>query len=131
MGYFLIDARSRPARHLVEGLPLSYETKEKEIDLASGGPLKFNKLAKQEIVTKEMPVTILIPNPRNMYGQQLSFASIAKTIMTLCFLGQKKSKGLLNQTDGSILNQYLSNIRFLQEFDVKVQRDQCLLQYNS
>jgi len=96
MGYFLIDAKSKPARHLVEGLPLSYETKEKEIDLGGGGPLKFNKLSKQEIITKEMPVTILIPNPRSMYGQQLSFASIAKTIMTLCFLGQKKSKGILN-----------------------------------
>lgn len=47
--------------------------------------------------------------------------------MTLCFLGQKKSKGFLNQSDGGILNQYLSNIKFLQEFDVKVQRDQCLL----
>ena len=46
IGYFLIDARSKPARHLVEGLPLSYETKEKEIDLGGGGPLKFNKLAK-------------------------------------------------------------------------------------
>jgi len=95
MGYFLIDARSKPARHIVEGLPLSYETKEKEIDLGKAGPLKFNKLAKQDIITKEMPVTILIPNPRSMYGQQLSFASIAKTIMTLCFLGQKKSKSIL------------------------------------
>ena len=43
MGYFLIDGRSKPARHLVEGLPLSYEIKEKEVDLGSGGPLKFNK----------------------------------------------------------------------------------------
>lgn len=68
MGYFLIDGKSKPARNLVEGLPLSYETKEKEIDLNGGGPLKFNKLIKQEIVTKEMPVTILIPNPRSMYG---------------------------------------------------------------
>jgi hypothetical protein len=100
----LIDARSKPARHLVEGLPLSYETKEKEIDLGGGGPLKFNKQSKQEVVTKEMPVTILIPNPRNMYCQQLSFASIAKTIMTLCFLGQKKSKSILTQGDGGLLN---------------------------
>lgn len=68
-GYFLIDAKSKPARHLVEGLPLSYDTKEKEIDLSGGGPLKSNKLFSQEIVTKEMPVTILIPNPRSMYGQ--------------------------------------------------------------
>jgi len=96
MGYFLIDSKSKPAKHLVEGLPLSWETKEKEIDLTKGGPLKFNQLAKQEVVTKEMPVTILVPNPRNMYSQQISFASIAKTIMTLCFLGQKKSKLSIN-----------------------------------
>jgi hypothetical protein len=25
---------------------------------------------------------------------------------------------------------YLKNLRYLQEFDVKVQKDQCLLQYN-
>jgi len=30
-GYFLIDAKCKPAKPLVEGLPLSYETKEKEI----------------------------------------------------------------------------------------------------
>jgi len=46
MGYFLIDAKSKPAKHLVEGLPLSWETREKEIDLTKGGPLKFNQLAK-------------------------------------------------------------------------------------
>ena len=55
-----------------------------------------------------------------MHGQQLSFASIAKTIMTLCFLGQKKPKGLLTPGDGGILNQYLNNLKYLQEFDVKV-----------
>lgn len=67
IGYFMIDSRSKPARHLVEGLPLSYEIKaDKEIDLGSGGPLKFNK---HKDITKEMPVTILIPNPRSMYGQ--------------------------------------------------------------
>jgi len=42
----LIDAKSKPAKHLVEGLPLSWETREKEIDLTKGGPLKFNQLAK-------------------------------------------------------------------------------------
>jgi len=36
-GYFLIDSTSKPARPLVEGLPLSYETKEKEIDLSDKG----------------------------------------------------------------------------------------------
>ena len=119
MGYFLIDSKSKPAKHLVEGLPLSWETKEKEIDLSKGGPLKFNQLAKQEVVSKEMPVTILVPNPRSMYAQQISFASIAKTIMTLCFLGQKKSK--LSITQGyDPLNSVFENIRFLQEFDVKV-----------
>ena len=41
MGYFLIDARSKPARHLVEGLPLSYETKEKELKETFG---KWDKL---------------------------------------------------------------------------------------
>ena len=43
MGYFLIDARSKPSRPLVEGLPLSYETKEKEIDLSDKGMFQFNK----------------------------------------------------------------------------------------
>jgi len=55
--------------------------------------LQFNKLiAKKEVVSKEMPVTLLIPNPRSMYGQQISFASVAKTIMTMCFLGQKNHR---------------------------------------
>ena len=36
-GYFMIDVRSKPARPLVEGLPLSYEVKEKEIDLTDKG----------------------------------------------------------------------------------------------
>lgn len=36
-GYFMIDVRSKPARPLAEGLPLSYEVKEKEIDLTDKG----------------------------------------------------------------------------------------------
>jgi len=43
MGYFLIDSKSKPSRSLVEGLPLSYETKEKEIDLSDKGMFQFNK----------------------------------------------------------------------------------------
>jgi len=31
-GYFLIDIKTKPAIPLTEGLPLSYEVKEKEID---------------------------------------------------------------------------------------------------
>mmetsp|Transcript_5916 Transcript_5916/g.9644 ORF Transcript_5916/g.9644 Transcript_5916/m.9644 type:complete len:143 (-) Transcript_5916:1389-1817(-) len=90
--------------------------------------LQFNKLiAKKEVVSKEMPVTMLIPNPRTMYGQQISFASIAKTVMTMCFLGQKKKT--FGDQD-SVLTTYLAKIRHLQEFDVKVQKDKCLLQYN-
>ena len=42
---------------------------------------------KNKIKFKEMTVTILIPNPRCTYSQQLSFASIAKTIITMSFLG--------------------------------------------
>lgn len=45
MGYFLIDSRAKPAKPLVEGLPLSYETKEKEIDLSDKGMFQFNKSA--------------------------------------------------------------------------------------
>ena len=45
VGYFLIDARAKPAKPLVEGLPLSYETKEKEIDLSDKGMFQFNKSA--------------------------------------------------------------------------------------
>jgi hypothetical protein len=54
----------------VEGLPLSYDTKEKkEIDLSDkGGLLQFNKLIAKKEEVKEMPVTILVPNPRTMYG---------------------------------------------------------------
>ena len=74
-----------------------------------------------------MPVTILIPNPRSMYGQQISFASIAKTVMTLAFMGRKyKNKGL-NKTESDGVSIHLNKLRFLQEFDVKVQKDQCLL----
>ena len=41
-GYFLIDIKTKPAIPLTEGLPLSYEVKEKEIDLRDkNGPLKF------------------------------------------------------------------------------------------
>lgn len=70
-GYFLIDVKSKPARPLVEGIPLSYDTRDKEIDLSDkGGVLQFNKnKAKKELMAKEMPTTILVPNPRCMYGQ--------------------------------------------------------------
>jgi len=34
VGYFLIDANSKPSRPLAQGLPLSYETGEKEINLS-------------------------------------------------------------------------------------------------
>lgn len=67
-----------------------------------------------------MPVTILVPNPRNVYCQQLSFASIAKTIMTMCFVGQMNSKLTNQESDGLGLITYLNNLRYLQEFDVKV-----------
>ena len=50
--------------------------------------------------------------------------------MTLSFFGQKKSKLSLKDSPDS-LQDYLANIKYLQEFDVKVQRDQCLLQYNA
>jgi hypothetical protein len=64
----MIDSNSKPAKHLVSGLPLSYETGEKEIDLSDKGPMfKFDP--KKEIQAKEMPVTILVPNPRNMHCQ--------------------------------------------------------------
>jgi len=36
-GFFLIDSQSKPPRPLAEGIPLSYETKEKEIDLSDKG----------------------------------------------------------------------------------------------
>ena len=36
-GFFLIDSSSKPARPLCCGIPLSYETKEKEIDLSGKG----------------------------------------------------------------------------------------------
>jgi len=43
VGYFLIDSNSKPAKHLVSGIPLSYETGEKEIDLSDKGPMfQFN-----------------------------------------------------------------------------------------
>jgi len=51
---------------LAQGVPLTYDTGEKEIDLTDkGGMFQFNP--KKEIQTKEMPVAILVPNPRNMY----------------------------------------------------------------
>ena len=41
-GYFLIDIKTKPAIPFTEGIPLSYELKEKEIDLRDkNGPLKF------------------------------------------------------------------------------------------
>jgi hypothetical protein len=65
-GYFLIDTLSQPAKPLTSGLPLTYETGE-EIDLSDKkGTFNFNN--RKEVVSKEMPVTILIPNPRIMYG---------------------------------------------------------------
>ena len=62
--------------------------------------------------TKEMPLTILIPNPRSMYSQQISLASVAKTVMTLSFFGQKKSKLSLKDSPDS-LQDYLANIKYL------------------
>lgn len=40
-GYFLLDTRVKPARPLVEGLPLTYETKEKGIDLSDSRMFQF------------------------------------------------------------------------------------------
>jgi hypothetical protein len=108
-----------PARPLTQGLPISYDTGEKEIDLKDKKGM-FNFNSRREIQTKEMPVTILVPNPRNMYCQQISFASIAKTIMTLTFFNRRKHR------DENLAN-VLKTINFLQEFDVKVQQEQCLL----
>ena len=91
------------------------------------------KLAKNKVQTKEMPVTILVPNPRTVYCQQLSFASVAKTIMTMCFVGQNLNLQMskkLSPQEIDYLQFYLKNLRYLQELDVKVQKDQCLLQYN-
>jgi len=73
-----------------------------------------------------MPVTILVPNPRTVYCQQLSFASIAKTIMTMCFVGQNlnlQMSNKLSQHEIDALTFYLKNLRYLQEFDVKVQKE--------
>lgn len=48
-GYFMIDTRSKPAVPLVQGLPLSYETKEKDYgDLSDKGGFLFNKNAQKE-----------------------------------------------------------------------------------
>lgn len=49
--------------------------------------------------------------------------------MVLSFLGQKKQTKDMSEAD-SLLHRYLSKIKFLQEFDVKVQKDKCLVQYN-
>lgn len=111
-GYFLIDTLSKPARPLTHGLPLSYETGEKEIDLSDKKGM-FNFNPRKEVHTKEMPVTILVPNPRNMYGHQLSFASIAKTIMTLSFMCRRKPKGMLLHESDDQLTQILQNLSFL------------------
>ena len=78
--------------------------------------------AKKEEQIREMPVTILVPNPRSMYCQQLSFASIAKTIMTLCFLGQRHRKNSFKE-EVDLLQSHIGNLRYLKEFDVKVQID--------
>jgi len=64
-----------------------------------------------------MPVTILVPNPRSMSQHQISFASVAKTIMTLPFMSKKKTK--LHATEDH-LGIHLSNLTCLLEFDVKV-----------
>ena len=68
-GYFLIDTKEKPARPLVEGIPLTYETKEKGIDLSDKGTMfQFKHLNKNKMQTKEMPVCILVPNPRTAYN---------------------------------------------------------------
>ena len=87
-----------------------------------GGMFQFNP--RKEIQTKEMLVCILVPNPRSMYCQQLSFASVAKTVMTLTFMSKRKQK---HSEPERILASHLQNLSYLQEFDVKVQKDQCLL----
>jgi len=38
-GYFLFDTRAKPIRTLVEGMPLTYETQEKGIDLSDKGSM--------------------------------------------------------------------------------------------
>ena len=67
-GYFLLDTRVKPARPLVEGLPLTYETKEKGIDLSDSRMFQFKHKNRTMQMTKDMPLTILVPNPRNAYN---------------------------------------------------------------
>ena len=53
--------------------------------------------------------------------------------MTMCFVGQNlnlQMSNKLSQHEIDALTFYLKNLRYLQEFDVKVQKEQCLLQYN-
>ena len=99
------------------------DTALQEIDLSDKGQMFQFKLAKNKVQTKEMPVTILVPNPRTVYCQQLSFASVAKTIMTMCFVGQNLNLQMskkLSPQEIDYLQFYLKNLRYLQELDVKV-----------
>lgn len=48
---------------------------------------------------------------------------MAKTIITLAFFGQSPKTFDLDSPTAVRLTTYLNSMRFLQEFDVKVQRD--------
>lgn len=51
-GYFLFDTLSKPVKPMVQGIPLTYETGEKEIDLSDKkGMFSFN--TKKEVCIKE------------------------------------------------------------------------------
>ena len=70
-GYFLFDHRSKPAKPVAKGIPLLLE----------------NSDSKQSL-NIDMPIILLLPNPRSVHGQQLTFKSLTKSILAMTFLGQ-------------------------------------------
>ena len=86
----MFDFSCQPPVPLVKGLPISLDVTHSQIQVASlDDPAAANDSTKK---SQEMPVTLLVPDPRNQTARVcLNFSQIVKSIMLLAYLGQKKS----------------------------------------
>ena len=61
-GYFMFDFSCQPPVPVVKGLPISLDVTHSQIQVSSiDGPADISDIAKK---THQMPVTLLVPNPR-------------------------------------------------------------------
>lgn len=66
-----------------------------------------------------MPIILLLPNPRSLHGQQLTFKSLVKSILAMTFLGQ-------NGLDQEVYS-YIGKMDEIKEGNLTFEGDMCTL----